>query len=210
SSIDDFARIMKEGNNGGYANNWLVADTKTNEIASLELGLKNVNLIRTKDGFIGGANFPVNERLTKEETEFDPKDLTVSGNARRVRWAQIEAEYKGRIDVETGKKFLSDHYDTYAKKEDPNERTLCGHIDLSPRGSMPWQPGFGPSGAVQAKVTDAAMASRMSFVAAMGHSCGISFKAGAHLKKHPEFGWQKAILGDLDSHPWTVFQTTPR
>ena len=28
ASIDDFARIMKEGNNGGYANNWLVADRK--------------------------------------------------------------------------------------------------------------------------------------------------------------------------------------
>jgi hypothetical protein len=40
SSIDDFARIMQEGNNGGYANTWLVADRKTNEIASLELGLK--------------------------------------------------------------------------------------------------------------------------------------------------------------------------
>src|SRR5205085_7964476 len=37
ASIDDYARIMKEGNNGGYANNWLVADRKTNEIASLEL-----------------------------------------------------------------------------------------------------------------------------------------------------------------------------
>jgi hypothetical protein len=31
ASIDDFARIMKDGNNGGYANNWLVADRKTNE-----------------------------------------------------------------------------------------------------------------------------------------------------------------------------------
>ena len=38
NSIDDFARIMKEGNNGGYANDWLIADLKTNEIASLELG----------------------------------------------------------------------------------------------------------------------------------------------------------------------------
>ena len=36
SSIDDFARIMKDGNNGGYANNWLVADSKTNEIAKRE------------------------------------------------------------------------------------------------------------------------------------------------------------------------------
>jgi len=38
NSIDDFARIMKEGNSGGYANNWLVADRKTNEVASLSSG----------------------------------------------------------------------------------------------------------------------------------------------------------------------------
>ena len=49
---------MKEGNNGGYANNWLVADTRTNEIASLELGLKNVTLRRTKDGYFVGHELP--------------------------------------------------------------------------------------------------------------------------------------------------------
>src|SRR5262249_54483082 len=36
TSIDEFAMWMKEGNNGGYANTWLAADRKTNEIASLE------------------------------------------------------------------------------------------------------------------------------------------------------------------------------
>ena len=74
ASIDDFARIMKEGNNGGYANNWLIADRKTNEVASLELGLKNVTLQRTKDGFFVGSNFPNDPKLMKEETDFDPKD----------------------------------------------------------------------------------------------------------------------------------------
>ena len=40
-SIDDFVRIMLDGgNNRGYANDWLIADNKTNEIALLELGLK--------------------------------------------------------------------------------------------------------------------------------------------------------------------------
>ena len=71
ASIDDFARIMKEGNNGGYANDWLIADRKTNEIASLELGLKNVTLERKKDGFFVGANFPINPKLAREETTFD-------------------------------------------------------------------------------------------------------------------------------------------
>src|SRR5205807_9595035 len=72
ASIDDYARIMKEGNNGGYANTWLIADRNTNEVASLELGLKNVTLLRTKDGFCVGSNFPNDPKLIKEETDFDP------------------------------------------------------------------------------------------------------------------------------------------
>ena len=32
---------MLDGNNGGYANDWLIGDNKTGEIALLELGLKN-------------------------------------------------------------------------------------------------------------------------------------------------------------------------
>jgi Phospholipase B len=208
SSIDDFARIMKEGNNGGYANNWLAADRKTGEIASLELGLKNVTLLRTKDGYFVGSNFPVNERLVKEETDFSVTDHSNSANARHARWEQLMAEYKGKIDVAAGERFLSDHYDTFDKKEQPSERTLCGHIDLSPRGSKPWQPAYGTAGAIQAKVTDASLAERMTLVAAMGHSCGIHFKAAEYLRAHPEFEWEKDFLRDLDAHPWTEFQAT--
>jgi len=205
SSIDDFSRIMADGNNGGYANNWLVADRKTNEIASLELGLKNVNLRRSKDGYFTGANFPVNEKLIHEETEFPVSDRGVSANARRLRWDQVMAEYKGKLDVAVGQRLLSDHYDSFTKKIDPNERTLCGHIDLSPRGSQPWQPEFGTAGTVQAKVSDAAMAEQMSFTASMGHPCGIHFKATDHLLRHPEFKWQKEYLRDMNSFPWTTF-----
>jgi len=77
---------------------------------------------------------------------------------------------------------------------------------LSERGSKPWQPPFGPAGAVQNKVADATMAEQMSLAASMGHSCGIHFKAARHLKEHPEFAWEKGTLRDLDSHPWTVFK----
>ncbi len=205
TSIDDFAQIMKTGNNGGYANNWLVADRKNNEIASLELGLKNVTLLRTKDGYFCGANFPVNEKLIREETGFDPTDLGLSANARRVRWEELMAEYKGKVDVAAGQTFLSDHWDTYEKKEAPSERTLCGHVDLSPRGMKGWQEPYGIAGTAQAKVADASMAERMSFMAAMGHPCGIDFKAAAHLRLHPQFSWQKEYLRDLDSRPWTKF-----
>jgi hypothetical protein len=208
TSIDDFARIMKDGNNGGYANDWLIADRKTNEVASLELGLKNVTLERTTDGYFVGANFPISPKLASEETTFDMKDPSLSPNARKVRWQQLMAENKGTIDVASAERFMADHYDTYLKKVEPSERTLCGHIDLSPRGMGTWQQPFGIAGTVQNKVSDATMAEHMSLAVSAGHACGIGFKAVEHLKAHPEFSWQKPYLKDMPSGPWTVFEST--
>ena len=205
ASIDDFARIMKDGNNGGYANDWLVADRKTNEVASLELGLKNVTLDRSSDGYFVGSNFPINEKLAKEETEFDLNNPGESPNARHVRWRQLMEQYKGKIDVPAAQRFLADHLDTFEDKIDPDERTLCGHIDLSKRGDLPWVPAYGTAGAVQSKAADAAMGEAMTLTASLGHSCGIGFKAAEHLRKHPEFAWQRPILRDMPSRPWTTF-----
>ena len=205
ASIDDFARIMKEGNNGGYANTWLVGDRKNNEIGRLELGLKNVTLERKQDGYFVGSNFPINPKLIREETDFDVKNMGDSANARHVRWDQLMADNKGKIDVAAAERFLADHFDTYDKKTEPDERTLCGHVDLSPRGMRSWQPPYGIAGAVQNKVSDATMAAQMSLAVAAGHSCGISFKAAEHLGKHPEFAWQKSLLRDMDAYPWTTF-----
>jgi hypothetical protein len=209
ASIDDFARIMKGGNNGGYANDWLLADRKTNEIAHLELGLKNVTLERTRDGYFVGSNFPKNPKLIAEETNFDPSDMSISANARRKRWEQLMAQNKGRIDVGAAERFEADHYDSYTGKIEPSERTLCGHIDLSPRGMGAWQPPYAAAGAVQNKAADSAMARQMSFAAAAGHACGTSFKAADYLKQHPEMSWEKSVLRDMDAYPWTVFKATP-
>src|SRR5499433_1911374 len=74
NSIDDYVRIMLDGNNGGYANDWLIGDNKTGEIALFELGLKEHSVRRTKDGYFVGSNFPVDEKLRKAETDFDPNN----------------------------------------------------------------------------------------------------------------------------------------
>ena len=206
SSIDDFVKIMKERNNGAYANNWLVADRNTSEVADLELGLKNVNLWRTKDGYFVGSNFPVDPKLAREETTFNLNDKGASANARHARWLQLMSENKGKINVAMAQTFLADHVDTFEKKEDPDERTLCGHIDLSPRGLPEWQKPYGPAGAVQNKAADAAMAADMSLMAALGHACARDFSADGFLRAHTEFGWQKPVLRDLKSYPWTKFQ----
>lgn len=114
------------------------------------------------------------------------------------------AEYKGRIDVEAGKKFETDHYDALTKEIDPNERTLCGHVDKSSRGLKPWQGPYGPAGVAEAKVADSAMAEKMSFVAGMGHPCGVEFNAAEFLKAHPEYAWQSSLLQNLKANPWIV------
>jgi hypothetical protein len=203
ASIDDVAKIFKEGNNGGYANDWLIADTRKNEIASLELGLKNVTLERKSDGYFVGSNFPISPKLAAEETSFDLKDPALSGNARHKRWQQLMRENKGKIDVAAAQKFLADHVDPLTGKNEPSERTLCGHVDLSPRGMGAWQPAYGTAGAVQNKATDATMAAKLSFTAAAGHACGRDFNAAQHLAAHPELAWQKSELRDMKAYPWT-------
>lgn len=134
ANIDQFAEIMKSGNNGGYANNWLIADRATGEIASLELGLKNVTLRRTKDGYFAGSNFPEDPKLAREETDFDVKNPASGPCARRARWRQLLEENKGNIDIALAQRFLGDDYDVILKRNQPSERTLCGRIDLSPAG----------------------------------------------------------------------------
>jgi hypothetical protein len=206
-SIDRWIAIMLNHNNGGLANDWLLGDRKTNEIARLELGLKHHRVWRTKDGMLAGSNFPSDPALIRDEAPgYDPHDLASSPNARRVRWQQLGREYRGKIDVAIAEKMESDHYDTVLHRVEPDERTLCGHAELSPRAIREWGWGpYQPGGTVQAKVTDSTMAGRLSLMAAMGHPCGIGFDAEAFYKAHPQFDWEKPFLTSMPSHPWTRF-----
>ncbi len=206
-SIDDYARILKEGNNGGYANDWLIGDRKTGEIAYLELGLKNTPMWRTKDGYFVSSNFPRDPKLIKEETSgFDVNDMSSSMNARHARADEMVQRAKGTIDVEMAEEFLSDHFDSFEKKQEPDERSLCGHVDASARGVKQWDwLANNPGGAVQGKATDSKMAEKMSLVARAGHPCGADFHAADFLKEHPGFDWQKPLLRDMKAGPWTKF-----
>jgi hypothetical protein len=209
NSIDDYVRIIKEGNNGGYANDWLIGDRKTGEIAYLELGLKHTPLWRTKDGYFISSNFARDPQVLADETPaFDKNDLSSSPNARRVRWEELIEQNKGKIDVEMAEKFLADHFDSYDKKEQADERSLCGHTDNSPRGVPQWDaPPYEPEGAVQGKATDSSMAAKMSLVARAGHPCGADFIAKDFLEQHPEYDWEKPVLRDMKAGPWTIFSS---
>jgi hypothetical protein len=207
-TIDDYVRIMRDRNNGGYANDWLLGDTKTGEIALFELGLKEWSLRRTSDGYFVGSNFPVDPKLTAAETDFDVRNRASSPNARHARWEQLMAANKGKIDAEIGKRMESDAYDAFEQRQGPNERTLCGTVDNSPRGVPEWGLSkFAPEGTVQAKVADAQMASRMELFAAMGHPCAPDFQAEPFLAAHAEYGWMRGLLRDMKTQPWTLFSS---
>jgi hypothetical protein len=205
-SIDDFVRIMETDNNGGYANTWLVGDLKTNEIAKLDLGLRYQHLWRTHDGCYVGSNFGTDDSLLACETTFDTKDSTNSCNARRKSWERILTAWKGRIDVESAKRFMGDHYDVVAGRDVPDKHALCGHIDIDSTGIREWSTApYFPTGAVSGKATDASLARGLQFWARTGHPCGEGFRAGPFLEKHPEYAWQAEFLKDMPGHPWSLF-----
>ena len=199
-SIDDYVKIMLDGNNGGYANDWLLGDRKTGEIARFELGLKHTKVWRTRDGYYSGANFPSDPDLIKDETTYDPNDRSSGPNARKIRWDQLLNGNKGNIDTSLAEIFLADHFDTYTKKEGANRRTLCGHGDAM-AVTMPGSSAkpFDPFGAVSGKVMDSKMAQAMDFIARIGHPCGIKFDASKFLTDHPEYSWQSPVV----AVPWT-------
>jgi hypothetical protein len=206
-SIDEYVALIKEGNNGGYANDWLIGDRKTGEIGYLELGLKNTPLWRTKDGYFVSSNFARDPELIKNETDgFKLNDLSFSPNARRVTWEKKMAESKGRIDVEMAEEFMGDHDDSYTGKNEADARSLCGHVDTVKRGVPQWDWGpYYPGGSVTGKVTDSGLAGKLSLIAHAGHPCGEDFLAAPFLAAHPEYGWLKPVLKDMKSGPWTEF-----
>ena len=203
-TIDQFTKIMLDGNNGGYANDWLLGDRKTGEIARFELGLRHSKIWRTADGYYSGANFPSDPALIKDETNFNPDDPSSSPNARQIRWDQLLGANKGKIDASLAEIFLADHYDSYSKVEGADRRTLCGHNDASSDGEVPHE----PFGSVSGQVMDVNMAKTMDFAARIGHPCGISFDAAKFLADHQDYSWQSSALHEMEAGPWTEFRVS--
>jgi hypothetical protein len=205
-SIEEWCAIMKHGNNGGYANAWLIGDVSTGEIARLELGLKYIGFEKKRDGYFIGSNVAEDLKVLRFETGIHETDIRLSVVARRVRWKQLMTEYNGKIDIEAGKKFEADHFDAYLGEEHAGERSLCTHEDLEHKPVQQWptEPNY-PFGTIDAKMVDSKMAKQMSFAARWGSACGTAFDAEKFLAEHPQYEWMKDILLSRPSEPWTTF-----
>jgi hypothetical protein len=210
NNLDEWVKIMIEANNGGYASDWLIGELKTGEIACLELGTFNYTLDRTFNGVFTGSNVAASEKV-QSETILDYADKSISCTARCERWKQLTEPSRGKLNIETAKKFLADHYDTYTGKDVPGRNSLCGHIEEDGRGwpEWDWGPNY-PAGSFDGKVTDSDLAANGKFWAHWGKPCDTDFIADSFIKRHPEYNWQEPRLKDIESYPWTLFATHPK
>ncbi|MFP2906133.1 C45 family autoproteolytic acyltransferase/hydrolase, partial [Pyxidicoccus sp. 3LFB2] len=123
SSIDDVARIMKDGNNGLYSNDWTLADTKTDEGACFLLGTKKTRLWRTgskgnaadtpgnlKD-FIWANNNNRDPEVRKEyvpNPDNAPVDLAFNAANRDIAFWEYYAKYgKKGFDLDASIRMLA-------------------------------------------------------------------------------------------------------
>jgi L-ribulose-5-phosphate 4-epimerase len=158
-TLDDYVKILLEGNSGDYANSWLFGDTNTNEIMRIELGLKYSNIERTKNGFFIGFNAPYDPKIRNLECgNSGMYDIRRHQGARLVRLNDLMDKHKGKINIAVAKEIIADHYDVYLKKEDnPCARCVCSHYELDAREYMsdPSRPKpFQPRGALDGNVID--------------------------------------------------------
>ena len=205
--IDQWVEILNTGNNGGYANSWLVGDANSGEIARYEQGLLYQDLARKTDGYFWGDNAPADPRIRNLEchaTGFS--DVRMPNGARRVRWQQLLSEHDGRIDTEGARRMLGDTFDPYLGYVHPSSRTICAHSDADPcqfGGPAP----FSPFGSVDGKIVTSADVESMSLWARFGRADGAEFIAEDFLRMHPQWNWQRGCLKDRPHRPWTYIRS---
>jgi hypothetical protein len=205
AEIDQWTATMIEDNNGGYANDWMLGNINTGEIALLELGTFHHMVEKKQDGYFVGCNLACDPHV-RRETIFNYEDQTTSPAARRDRWTQLMEEHKGRINVTNARELLADHYDLSLKQPIPSRSTICGHVEEDKRGfpEADWGPYY-PAGAFDGKVTSSSLAAQGATWALWGKPCGTDFKAKEFLKRNPAYDWQAKMLSDVKAYPWTLF-----
>ena len=208
-TLDEWVKYMQTGNNGGYANSWLLADADSREIMRFEQGLKYQSVERTSDGFYAGFNGATNPKIRNLECGGDSTfyDIRTATGARRVRLTQLMNQYRGQIDTEVAKTILADHYDVYLEKADnPCSRTVDGHYELDPFQYWQARRPYSPQGSVDGKVMDSDMARNLSFVARWGNASGMPFDAAAFFLAHPQWDYLDGYVHDRPTQPWTEFK----
>lgn len=108
-SVGKVVELLSTKNNGLYTNEWIVGDSRTNEIAMLELGTYRTKLYSSAknewfggtEGFYWGCNNAKDLNVRLEyvpDPHGTPEDIPFVPASRDVKWQQMYQQYKGKID----------------------------------------------------------------------------------------------------------------
>ena len=182
-SIDEVVKYLGEKNNGLYTNEWLIGDTKTNEIAMFELGTKKNKLWRSSKnewfgeakGIYWGCNNVKDPEVRLEAMRVGrtpPAKVTFRPSSRDRAWQAWFEKYDGKIDEAAAREAFT-----------------------SPALALP--------SSLDAKFTTTALANDMASHALYGPPTGKTWNPSTRDKnRNPD-------IQPLVSHPWTVLTINP-
>jgi hypothetical protein len=182
-NIDQVADILRTNNNGLYTNEWMIGDTKTSEIAMLELGTAKSKLYRSSrnewvggtEGFYWGCNNTkdIDVRLeTIPGVKGEPQNVVWRPTDRDKTWIRLYREYRGRMGEDFGKIAFT-------------------------------TPPLASAAAVDAKFTTSDMAKELKTWAIFGPPLGRAWEPRPHeVKLYPD-------IRPLASNPWTIIHSMP-
>jgi len=182
-SIDDVVKTLSTRNNGLYSNEWLIADTKTNEIAMFELGTRTSRLWRSSKnewfggtpGFYWGCNNAKDRAVRAEAAPAGgerPAATDWQPSGRDRAWMKFYEQNKGKIDAEAGKRVFA-----------------------TPEIALPHS--------LDAKVTNTALAQKLACWALYGPPTGKTWKPTRSQRlRHPD-------IKPLEPYPWTLLTINP-
>ena len=199
-SLDKCYKIMLKHNAGDYACSWLFGDTNKKEIMLLELGLKEHNMRKLKNGVFYGMNSAIGEQLRNKETnDTEFYDISSRCGMRNFRLNQLlNHEYYGKINISNAKKIIGDHYDIVLGKESMNQRVICKHPELDADAQHK------PYSSTDAKVVNSEMAQNLNFWGIFGCGCGKrNFNIKKYIHDHPQYKEWGNILENMPKRKWT-------
>jgi outer membrane protein assembly factor BamB len=184
-SIDDVIQTLLKGNNGLYPSDWLIGDAKTGEIASIELGLFNHAITRTKNGFLWSCSNVKDDKVRWEQWSIFRFGILgrilrnkFTPSARDEKFEELGNKYYGRIDVDTVKEIM-------AAEEICKDTTDC-------------------------KITDSELIKNLGLWVHQGRPDGFHWKPNSEdkekfkgVKEHPSTGWLKTYASK--SQPRELF-----
>ena len=205
STIEEWISLFREGNNGGYSNNWLLAEAATGRITSYDLTANNESCAPiVSSGYYASYNLPQSHEIqVREIGSPSPQNIANGSVSRRLRFDQLMSEHKGAIDANRAQQVIADHYDVYERALDPNSRTICGHSDNVNGAAGSNQSPYDPFGSLDGKVTTKSSAREGSFRARWGRACGTAFNAKTFFEQNPQFDTLKHLTADRPPQPWT-------